>query len=124
MNRKNYKSRLNLIRAMALIVGKTVKHYKTDFYDYDVPAILKAQPGEARIWILRETGTYFPPDPDGAEMVCSVLDNMPNVCAYRVTIGTGSCSLERLDLAQLSRDYHRIAAEQRQAAELLQPLAA
>lgn len=112
MNKKRtYKSKMNLVRAMARIIGQTVKHYKTDFWNYDVPAILKMQPGEARIWILRETGTYFPPDPDGAEMICSVLDNMPNVCAYRVTIGTDSCSLERLDLAQLSRDYHRIAAE-------------
>lgn len=115
--KRTYKSKMNLIRAMALIVGKTVKHYKTDFWNYDMPAIMKAQPGEARIWILRETGTYFQPDPDGAEMVCSVLDNMPNVCAYRVTIGTDCYSLERLDLAQLSMDYHRIAAEQRQREE-------
>lgn len=115
--KRTYKSKMNLVRAMALIVGKTVKHYKTDFWNYDMPAIMKAQPGEARIWILRETGTYFPRDPDGAEMVCSVLDNMPNVCAYRVKIGTDCYSLERLDLAQQSMDYHRIAAEQRQREE-------
>ena len=41
-----------------------VKHYKTDFYDYDVPRLNKLKKTERALLIIRETGTYLAIDKD------------------------------------------------------------
>ena len=41
-----------------------VKHYKTDFYDFDIPRLNKLKKTERAILIIRETGTYLAIDKD------------------------------------------------------------
>ena len=43
---------------MQQIVEKKVKHYKTDFYDYDVTRIREGG-SEQYVWIVRESGTFL-----------------------------------------------------------------
>ena len=44
---------------MAEIVAKYVKHYQTDFTDYDVDTYKKADDGAQFVWLVRTCGTYF-----------------------------------------------------------------
>lgn len=44
---------------MAEIVAKYVKHYQTDFTDYDVDTYRKADDGAQFVWLVRTCGTYF-----------------------------------------------------------------
>ena len=40
------------------------KHYKTDFYDFDIPRLNKLKKTERAILIIRDTGTYLAIDKD------------------------------------------------------------
>lgn len=51
---------VNLLKAMEQEVNQYVKHYQTDFFNYDIPALLeKAQPGDVYYWLTRECGTQL-----------------------------------------------------------------
>ena len=41
-----------------------VKHYRTDFYDFDIPRLNKLKKTERAVLIIRETGTYLAVDND------------------------------------------------------------
>ena len=78
-----------LLDMMELEAKKTVKHYFTDWTDYDVP-IIRNLPADMReyIWILRECGTYFFPL-DHYESTRSVLNcyGPDKVKIYGLSIG-------------------------------------
>lgn len=63
MGRKRlFKSREEAVEAMSKIVGREVKHYLTDWTEYDQPSILdpeKIKESKSYIWITRECGTYL-----------------------------------------------------------------
>lgn len=46
----------NVLEKMQEITEKSVKAYKCDFYDYDVPRINEENPAEF-VWMVRESGT-------------------------------------------------------------------
>lgn len=48
----------NVLKKMGEIAEKRVKHYKCDFYDYDLPWIKRDKPGEF-VWMVRESGTHL-----------------------------------------------------------------
>lgn len=41
-------------------VAKIIKHYQTDFTEYDLNNIQKMKRGEQRVLIVNEYGTFFP----------------------------------------------------------------
>lgn len=47
-----------LLSKMENIVKRYVKHYKSDFYDYDLDT-LKSENEKKYIWIVRECGTFL-----------------------------------------------------------------
>ena len=111
-----YKTRQELHDHMERIAKREVKHYFTDFSDYDVKNIQEDKPGTGRIWLLRETGTYFPLDTD-PEFVYSVLTQMRNTSAYHVIFGRESCTIQKLDLEELEKKYKRLAREAKEKRE-------
>lgn len=52
---------VKLKESMSGIVEKTLKNYKEDFYDYDLPILENAPKDSEFIWCLRETGTHLLP---------------------------------------------------------------
>ena len=48
----------NVLAKMQELTEKHVKWYKTDFYDYDRPWILRDKPSEF-VWMIRESGTHI-----------------------------------------------------------------
>ena len=52
------------IKSCEEVILCKVRHYKTDFYDYDVPRLNKLKKTERAILIIRETGTYLAIDKD------------------------------------------------------------
>lgn len=48
----------NVLQTMQEITEKYVKLYKSDFYDYDRPRIMRDRPAEF-VWMIRETGTHI-----------------------------------------------------------------
>lgn len=48
----------DVLAKMQEITERTVKCYKTDFYDYDRPWILRDRPSEF-VWMVRESGTHL-----------------------------------------------------------------
>ena len=47
-----------LLNKMENIVKRYVKHYKSDFYDYDLHE-LKKENEKKYVWIVRESGTFL-----------------------------------------------------------------
>ena len=57
-----YETREALVASMARIAKREVKHYQSDFYDYDRKWILDPEyvtEGSAWLWMTRESGTHF-----------------------------------------------------------------
>ena len=57
-----FKTREEATEAMFKIVGREVKHYRSDWTEFDEPAILdpgRTEVGKAYIWFTRECGTYL-----------------------------------------------------------------
>lgn len=54
----------NFVKSCEDVVLCKVKHYKTDFYDYDVPRLNKLKKTDRAILIISETGTYLAIDKD------------------------------------------------------------
>ena len=111
-----YKTRKELLDHMERIAKREVKHYYTDFSDYDVKNVQEDEPGTGRVWLLRETGTYFLRE-DDAEWIYAVLNNMRNTCAYYVKIGRDSCTIQKLDLDELEKKYKRLDREAKEQRE-------
>ena len=95
---------------MERIAKREVKHYYSDFSDYDVKYVQEDEPGTGRIWLLRETGTYFLREND-AEWIYAVLNNMRNTSAYYVKIGRESCTIQKMDLDELEKKYKKLDQE-------------
>ena len=54
----------HFVKSCEDIIICKVKHYKTDFYNFDVPRLNKLKKTERAILIIRETGTYLATDKD------------------------------------------------------------
>lgn len=110
--------RRHLLDEMTAEAKKTVKHYFSDWTDYDVPVIEKLEPDMTEyIWILRECGTYFFPL-DHYESTRSVLNcyGPENVKVYGVSIGPGGCSLIWLkNPAEFLKDAEKHISEKESA---------
>ena len=111
-----YETRQELLNHMERIAKREVKHYYTDFTDYDAKNVLQDATGTSRIWLLRETGTYFPLSND-AEFVYSVLTQMSNTCAYFVLFGPKACTIQKMNLEGLEKEYKKLAREAKEQRE-------
>ena len=54
----------HFVKSCEDVITKKVKHYKTDFYDFDILRLNKLKKTERAILIIRETGTYLAIDKD------------------------------------------------------------
>ena len=54
----------HFVKSCEDVIIRKVKHYKTDFYDYDVPRLNKLKKTERALLIIREAGTYLAIDKD------------------------------------------------------------
>lgn len=52
-------NRTDLIFTMQDHVENMVEHYKTDFYNYDIPWVLLMKNATPYIWLVRDSGTHF-----------------------------------------------------------------
>ena len=62
-------SRGEILQKMTDTVEAVCEAYKSDFYEYDVQTISEMKPYEERMWLVRDTGTWFPADPEFVESV-------------------------------------------------------
>ena len=113
---RHFDTRSDMAAAMERIVSREVKHYKTDWTDYDRPAILDEQrtkTGESFIWITRECGTHLFPA-TSADSIRAVLECWENRCNVRfITMGPKCCEISKIDAArelQLCRSACRRSA--------------
>ena len=64
---RTYNTVNDLLKTMENITRREVKHWRTDFSEYDAPAIRAGEyggeplAGREMLWITRECGTYFIP---------------------------------------------------------------
>lgn len=49
----------DIIKKMENIIKRRVKHYRSDFYDYDKPAMESCGNKYNFLWIVRECGTWL-----------------------------------------------------------------
>lgn len=61
-----------MIEAMTKIVEDNMEAYKEDFYDYDMEELKDIDPFVNYVWIVREHGTHFTPNPEYADAVLKV----------------------------------------------------
>ncbi len=80
----------DLIKHMERIVKRDVKHYQSDFYDYDVDTIKRNKEPERRffyMWVVRDCGTHLLPiggaDADTVKKGCDYLDAVRDCFAER-----------------------------------------
>lgn len=92
-----------IINKMSRLVNRTVKHYKTDFTDYDIKTIEKAESEKAAsfLWILRECGTFLLSydqetgkinDPD---LLRAIRDTWPVRKEYTVKYKAGTWTIKK-----------------------------
>lgn len=62
-------SRGEILQKMTDTVEAVCEAYKSDFYEYDVQTISEMKPYDERIWLVRDTGTYMPMDPEMVKMM-------------------------------------------------------
>ncbi len=99
-----FESREKLLESMERIAKRTVKHYFSDFTDYDVKTVKEAETGKSYIWLLRETGTYLL-QADSLDMINAVFSNMRNVACYSVVFGRAANTLQKLDVQTTKEKY-------------------
>lgn len=112
---KKYENKAALLEAMERAARRKVKHYFSDFTEYDVNTISGAERGSAFVWLLRNSGTYLFPA-DYCDGIQAVLENWgtDQQSAYKIGIRRdGACTMEKTDAAALLVDVKR---EQRQSA--------
>ena len=71
---KKYENKAALLEAMERAARRKVKHYFSDFTEYDVNTISGAERGSAFVWLLRNSGTYLFPA-DYCDGIQAVLEN-------------------------------------------------
>ena len=98
---QTYETRAALIDSMERIARRTVKHYFSDFTEYDAPAVAAMETGTSWIWLVRECGTHLFRS-DSCESIAAVLEcwTPEHVSAYHLVIGPAACTLQKVDAAQ------------------------
>lgn len=102
-----FENREKLLESMERIAKRTVKHYFSDFTDYDVKTVREAETGKSYVWLLRETGTYLL-QADSLGMINAVFSNMHNVACYAVVFGHAANTLQKLDVQTAKEKYNRL----------------
>ena len=102
-----FKNRESLLENMERIAKRTVKHYFSDFTEYDVKTVKQAETGKSYIWLLRETGTYLL-QTDSLNMINAVFCNMDNTACYVLVFGSAANTLQKLDVKQTAEKYARL----------------
>ncbi len=97
-----YTTRAALVEAMERRARREVKHYFSDFTDYDVPNVESMETGTSWIWITRECGTHLF-KADSADSIRAVLEcwTPDKVTARHLVIGPAACTLQKIDAAAL-----------------------
>lgn len=111
-----FESRAAMVEHMERIARRIVKHFFSDFTEYDVKTVQEAEKNSSYIWILRNSGTYLL-KADSYESVFSVLSCMDNASAYVLTFGRLSDTVQKLDLDELETKYKRLAKEAKEERE-------
>lgn len=77
-----------VLEQMTAIVEKSVKHYKTDFYDYDMKDI-KDGKSDKYIWIVRDCGTWLSASENISNTYSYYLDDK-SVAYYEIDMKRGT----------------------------------
>lgn len=113
-----YNTRAALVSAMERAARREVKHYFSDFTDYDAPNVGTMEAGTSWIWITRECGTHLF-KADSFDSIRAVLEcwSPAKVTARHLVIGPAACTLQKIDAAGLLEKVKRELrdAEQRAA---------
>lgn len=102
-----FENRESLLESMERIAKRTVKHYFSDFTEYDVKTVKEAETGKSYVWLLRETGTYLL-QADSLDMINAVFSNMRNVACYSLVFGRTANTLQKLDVQTAKEKYTRL----------------
>lgn len=113
-------SKTQLLQAMERRVKRYVKHYQTDFYDYDVKQIDTLQEKNTNVFITRECGTYLITIPsstfmDGINFLKCILGqyNPESLHCYFIDKKSDKYSLENVSVSSL---HEWIARQEKEAA--------
>lgn len=103
-----YNTRAALLEAMERAARREVKHYFSDFTDYDVPNVATMETGTSWIWITRECGTHLF-KADSLDSIRAVLEcwKPEGVTARNLVIGPAACTLQKIDAARLLENVKR-----------------
>ena len=92
-----------LIEKMETIVKATVKHYQSDFYDYDVDFIknFDNEKYDSFYWIVRESGTHFiheniENDETGNDYIQAVRNNWDNLKEFQAILVNGTWAFTKV----------------------------
>ncbi len=97
-----YNTRAALLDSMERIARREVKHYFTDWTEYDAPTVAGMEPGTSWIWITRDCGTHlFKADNFSAIRAVLGCWKPAGVTARHLVIGPAACTLQKLDAVQL-----------------------
>ena len=97
-------NKTELIEKMSRLVNRTVKHYKTDFTDYDLKTIDKiaASPDSVKcLWIIRKCGTHIvyidkkTGKPESMDYLEAVRETWPERKEYTVTYNAGTWEIKK-----------------------------
>lgn len=102
-----FENREKLLDSMERIAKKTVKHYFSDFTEYDVKTVKEAETGKSYVWLLWETGTYML-QADSLDMINAVLSNMHLATCYVLVFGPAANTLQKLDVQTTKEKYTRL----------------
>jgi len=102
-----FKNREKLLESMERIAKKTVKHYFSDFTEYDVKTVREAETGKSYVWLLWETGTYML-QADDVDMINAVFSNMSCAICYVLVFGPAANTLQKLDVQMTKEKYTRL----------------
>lgn len=106
MSKRVFPSRAALLSTMGNIVKREVKHYLTDFTEYDKPEIEALDIPEKEtalfVWITRECGTYLIPRDhyDSLKMILECY-GPANVKTREIFFTHYTCTMENVDAAEL-----------------------
>lgn len=96
-----YETREALLASMERIARRTVKHYFSDYTEYDAPAVAAMEAGTSWIWLVRECGTHlyrsYASDSIRAVLECWTPER---VNVYHLVIGPTGCTLQKVDAAR------------------------
>ena len=99
-----YETKEAMLDSMERIARQTVKHYFTDFTEYDIPAVLNSDK-PVYYWIVRECGTHYIPS-TSIDHVRAVLETWTDCKVYQIVFGHNVQTIEKIKAADL---YRKIA---------------